>query len=231
MGLIYSALFFSLRLYGAAGAVQTSHKLLCALDSGAPDTPALEGQRVQVLKQWAVLSALGIWESLGEPLLSWVPFYATIKLLLFLGVVAPGAAFAPFVFDRLLRPSAEEGWRRVEHRIKPIISNSNLAMEVLRADEEDVREVQMLLTERKRRRAAALADGGAASGAASGAATPTPAGAAGRGGGSSNVSVSAASLQEEEEEAELENAEGQGLEQCGGVGLRHRPRNNAQLTH
>ena len=171
MGLVYSALFFSLRMYGAVGAALASHRLLSADAGGADEARASE--RVHVLKQWAVLSALGIWESLGDPLLSWLPFYTTIKLVLFLVVVAPGAGWAPWVFDKLLRPSAEEGWRRVEQRVQPILNNGALVMEVMGADEEERREIAMLFTERKRRRAAALGGlSGAASGATSGAATP-----------------------------------------------------------
>jgi hypothetical protein len=167
MGLVYSCLFFSLRMYGAVGALQASHRLLCAPDLDG-DGGESQTERVRVLKQWAVLSALGIWESLGDPLLSWLPFYTTVKLLLFLSVVAPGASMAPWVFDRMLRPGAEEAWQRVGQRVQPMaaraIENGALVMEVLGADEEGAQEIKRLLTARKRSRAEAAAAAAAATG-------------------------------------------------------------------
>ena len=232
MGLVYSTLFFGLRLYGAIGAVQASHKLLC--EEGGDEASAAAA--VRLLKQWAVLAALGIWESLGDPLLSWLPFYATVKLALFLAVVAPGAHMAPWVFDRLLRPSAEEAWRRVEQRAQPLLVNSALAMEVLAAPEEDAQEVQQLLTVRKRQRAAAAAAAGGGSGAASGAtsraasraASPwRPAGGAGAAGGEEEEEEAAGQQEWAGQEQRAEQALGRGAGDGGAgaaEGVRRRQR-------
>jgi hypothetical protein len=110
------------RVAGLFYGAYSSFKALKGGDGGRGGYDPAAGERL--LRFWAVLSFLFIYEAFGEWLLAFlVPFYTELKCVGLVWLLIPGSDAPRYFFDRFLHPAVTGGTAWVHTRLLPAVAS------------------------------------------------------------------------------------------------------------
>jgi hypothetical protein len=126
MGALTSTLFAALRLLAAARAAVASSRVLSSR-RGPRGAPA------DLLRLWAVLACLALFERTAEGAVSWLPFYGTLKLAAYAAILLPGTGAPALLFEAVLRPAVATARARLARDVAPRLADAALRGGLVRA--------------------------------------------------------------------------------------------------
>ncbi|KAL9933367.1 hypothetical protein V8E36_007543 [Tilletia maclaganii] len=121
-GLVAFLIFFNILavlLTTAIGFLLPAYWSMQALEAGSAN---FEHQK-QWLTYWVVFGVFTILEYFSDIVLSWFPFYYSVKLLVLLYLQLPQTQGAKLVYDRFLHPIVAQNTRRVPSTSVPVASD------------------------------------------------------------------------------------------------------------